>query len=222
MAKKMVRPRPGALQQLLKERAMAQLDADVANGGISPKTLRKVNRGGEIKLETLQKLAKNLRVPITFFEATPAGGEVSGPSDSMDTVMLCRLDAPGFLELFVDADRVEWLPNIRLMEAETQRILQDLDGAGAKARNFYEDGTVSAWVRTADLVFKAMEELKQRRLGVLGANYLFWTCSSESWTCSSERSIWKERELRYKPLLTALFSSLPKLSPKWLGILGRA
>jgi transcriptional regulator with XRE-family HTH domain len=72
VAKKKVRPHPGVLKQLLKDKNMTQAEAAAAPGGIDRKTQAKIDRGEEVKLETLQKLADKLKVPITYFDP-PAG-----------------------------------------------------------------------------------------------------------------------------------------------------
>jgi transcriptional regulator with XRE-family HTH domain len=164
MAKKKVRPRPGALQQLLKKKRMTQMDA--ADGGLDRKTLRKIDRGEEVKLETLQDLATQLRVPVSFFfEATPAADEIDDSSDSMHTVMLRQIDPQRFVELLDVADRVEWLPNARILDEKTRKALQDLMTAvdvlvrpslmiGGPWRLYFE-----YWRAAVDRLFEAIGEL---------------------------------------------------------------
>src|SRR5438552_1934284 len=110
MAKRKVRPHPGVLAQLLKDKNMTQAEV-AASGGIDRKTQAKINRGEEVKQETLQKLADKLKVPITYFD--PSAGkpieEVESPLEEIPgwlSLLLRRLDAhdvPGTL-VFVDRE----------------------------------------------------------------------------------------------------------------------
>jgi hypothetical protein len=206
MAKKKVHPRPGALQELLKKREMTQWDAadhDVGTG-VDRKTLRKIDRGEEVKLDTLQKVATKLRVPVSsFFEGTPAGDEINRPSDSMHSVMLRQLDAPrDFLKLLDDADGVDWLPNARVVDEKAKKVLKNLATA---AQDFYELKFMTnsdSWVMAAEGLAKVLKELHQRRLAVLGGNYLFWMCSADEKRGDAN-------VLRYESFQIALFSVEP-------------
>jgi transcriptional regulator with XRE-family HTH domain len=215
MAKRKVRPRPGALQELLEKKGITQMDA--ADGDVDRvdrKTLRKIDRGEEVKLETLQKVARKLRVPVSFLsEATPAADEIDDPSDSMHTVMLRQIDPQRFVELLDVADRVEWLPNTRILDEKARKALQDLMTAVdvlfshpslflTEPRRF----CLESWRAAVDRLFEVKVELNQRRLALLGANYLFWTCSSE------RPRDWKEpypNVRRYTSSRTTLFSVEP-------------
>jgi DNA-binding Xre family transcriptional regulator len=79
MAKIKVRPQPDTLSNLLKQRRWTQLEAH-EHTGLDRKTLRKIDRGEEVKLETLQQVATKLRVPVTYFLGSTAG-EVANDDD---------------------------------------------------------------------------------------------------------------------------------------------
>jgi len=122
----------------------------------------------------------------------------------MHTVMLRQIDPQRFVELLDCADRVEWLPNARIVDEKARKVLQDLTTAGdVLSRPSLMD--FSSWCTAVDRLLEAMEELSQRRLAVLGTNYLFWTCSSE------RPRDWKKGDpypnvRRYESSRTTLFS----------------
>src|SRR5262245_57019541 len=94
MAKIKVRPRPGALSDLLKKKKMTQMDA-FTKTRVDRKTLRKIERGQEVKLETLQQAANKLQVPEDYFLHIPAV-EVAQDDDVLSlepgNIMLRKLD----------------------------------------------------------------------------------------------------------------------------------
>ena len=102
MAKRKIRPHPGALDEFLKRQNMTQTEAAAASG-IDRKTLAKINRGEDVKEDTLQKLAKKLNVPSTYFEP-PADDtsrrEASQPDNPrFHNLMLRKVDAEGLAKV---------------------------------------------------------------------------------------------------------------------------
>ena len=66
MANLKAHPRAGALNELLEKKMMTQVDA-FKKTKVDRKTLLKIQRGDEVKLETLQKVATKLGVPEGYF-----------------------------------------------------------------------------------------------------------------------------------------------------------
>jgi transcriptional regulator with XRE-family HTH domain len=181
MAKKKVRPRPGALMELLGKREMTQMEAaqpDMTN--IDRKTLAKINRGEEVKLETLQKLATKLHVPVSYFLMTaPTADEVDASHGPMHSVMLRKLDGERLADLIKDADRVEWLLNARVVEKTARELLTKLESTVRATRPTISLSKETlreqlSRLQASDSLAGILQEIRTHRLAVLGADYLFW------------------------------------------------
>jgi transcriptional regulator with XRE-family HTH domain len=132
MAKKMVRPRPGALKEALKERGMTQMEAAAREvTGVDRKTLAKIDRGDEVKRDTLEQVANRLRVSLGhFLGTTEADDKLNDPP--AHTVMLRRLNGERLAELLkrvplggqfqsITGDLLEWLLNVQVVDEKASK-----------------------------------------------------------------------------------------------------
>jgi DNA-binding Xre family transcriptional regulator len=195
MAKIKVRPHPGALSSLLKTRAMTQVDAKDKTG-IDRKTLTKIERGEEVKLETLQKLAKGLSVPDNFFHPPPATDltEKSHQCPWPHSVMMLRpLDSDGLLELSKKGQQIHWRLNLKLVDDKVFGLLEEFEQAVHDFHQYpyfgqcvsdendaYSLGVQLNHLKKVQAVGTLMERLAEHRIAVLGADHLYWTVSQKT------------------------------------------
>ena len=198
MAKKKVRPHPGVLKQLLKEKNMTQAEV-AAGGGIDRKTQVKIDRGGEVKLETLQKLADKLKVPVTYFDP-PASSSVGDgksitqfPKDQAEedwkahvwlSLLLRKVDVDDLSEMLLsvsDSERIEWKLNVRTVDDETISLLEQFEDAVKDLCEHQNDFGVRPSLRReldelkkTKRVVSLMEELAKHGVAVFGGEYVSW------------------------------------------------
>jgi transcriptional regulator with XRE-family HTH domain len=196
MAKTKVRSHPEALWELLKKMAMTQMDAANVTG-VDRKTLAKINRGEEVKLETLQKVAKKLKAPLTQFEPSITdsrltedlvGNRAEDASDPQHSLMLREVDASALAEMLKEAQRLRWQLNIQGVDEKTRESLEQFEDAVKELRQHLQLAPLEVddeeadslrlqllGLKKVDRVTELLEALgQQHSLGVLGADYLFW------------------------------------------------
>ena len=208
MAKINVQPRPGALFELLKKKALTQEEAKKKTH-TDRKTLLKINRGEEVKLETLQKVATRLGVPEEYLRQ-PQAPQAAAVTDNGDdpepgTILLRWLDAERLKDLFEGVDRIIWHLNAEVRGHEARKFLEDFEPAlddFRKQQELFPPQNHSLRfqldrLKTADDIAARLEKLAEYRLVLLGAGHLFWECSykehsyedrtwsSEHYSCSS-------------------------------------
>ena len=114
---------------------MTQWDAWKATG-VDRKTLAKIDRGGEVKLETVQKVANGLRVPVNFFFDPPA--TELAEQDDHNLITLRALDTDGLSELLnKETDRINWHLNLppRRVDKKVRELLKEFEDAVSR---FYQ------------------------------------------------------------------------------------
>jgi hypothetical protein len=182
MAKKKVHPRPGALMELLKKREMTKTDAahrDVT--GVDRKTLGKINRGEEVKLETLHKVATRLRVPPAYFLETVEADDANDPSEPMHSVMLRKLNGERLAELLKDAKTIDWMLNVQVVDEKARKPLRELERA---VRGLSGSALIPGWTDGLSYQLERLErfhslsailkELHECHLAVLAGDYVHW------------------------------------------------
>jgi transcriptional regulator with XRE-family HTH domain len=185
MAKITVHPRPGALSELLKKKGMTQMDA-FQKTRVDRKTLSKIDRGEEVKLETLQKVANKLQVPEEYF-LSAAQMTDDGDIPEAGTIMLRKLDAARLEDVFEGANRVIWDLNAEVRGDEARKFLEDFEPALEDFRKqhelFHPESNSLRFqlnrLKIADDIAARLEKLAKYRLVLLGASHLFWECSTE-------------------------------------------
>jgi transcriptional regulator with XRE-family HTH domain len=180
---------------LLKSKEMTQVDA-FEKTRVDRKTLSKIDRGEEVKLETLQQVAMKLQVTEEYFRYPPAseltdGGDNSEPG----TIMLRKLDPARLEELLRGAERVAWYLNAKIRSDDARKFLEHFETAVQNFREHHthiSQETVSLRLqldrlKTADDIAACLERLAEHRLALLGGDHLFWECSCEDHSYEDRR-----------------------------------
>jgi transcriptional regulator with XRE-family HTH domain len=191
LAKIKVRPHPGALSALLSEKAMTQVDAAAATG-VDRKTLARIDRGEEVKLETLQRVATRLKQPINVFE--PPTTESPDKDDRewpplpwMESVMLRGLSVELLSQLLKTSIRIRWELNLNTVDEKAREFLEKFELAVQEFQQHLITGHAQpdqddrnslrfqlSRLKKGQDVAALMEQFANYRLTVLGADYLFW------------------------------------------------
>jgi transcriptional regulator with XRE-family HTH domain len=204
MAKIKVRPQAGALSDLLKRKQLTQMDVARSPSSIDRKTLAKINRGEEVKLETLQRLAKKLKVPDNFLEPPqPSAAESVETYDlglpPLDehtwqrvgrVLLLGKLDFEGLSQLIQAAEYVQWTLKIKAADEKVRKLLEQFEEAvGVLLRDNFDDpdevtlSTLSFQLKrlkNGEDVAALMEQLAECGITILGADYLKWKRITET------------------------------------------
>jgi transcriptional regulator with XRE-family HTH domain len=194
MAKRKIRHHRGALAEVLKRQNMTQTDAANASG-IDRKTLAKIDRGEDVKEETLQKLARKLSVPTTHFDP-PAGSSVDQVDSQPDdprwlSLTLRKIDAERLGDLLKANGWMNWQLNVHTVDDGIVPLLEQLEDAVKDLHRYLQfeiyDPEHDASLRLqldglkrSKHVVLLLEELAKCGLGILGAEYLAWNSETET------------------------------------------
>jgi transcriptional regulator with XRE-family HTH domain len=194
MAQIKVRPRPGALSTLLKEKGLTQMEAHTKTY-VDRKTLLKIERGEAVKLETLQQVATRLQVADDYFLNPPPTAK--GPDDDdvvsalePGNVMLRKLDVERLEHLLKGEPlRIRWQLNAQVRDGAVRTFLEEMEDAVENFRQqiFLRGIEASDGGEPTDSLRFQLSQLKiaedmatrlawlaEHRLAVLGTDYLSW------------------------------------------------
>jgi transcriptional regulator with XRE-family HTH domain len=192
MAKRKVRPQKGELSKLLKEKALTQMDAH-AKTGVDRKTLLRIERGEEVKVETLERVATGLRTPLDRF--LESSGTEIGDYDVDDLtasffqpgdVTISKLNAERLRRLLIPASRIRWEINAQLNN-DARKLLEEFEPAVESLRQNIQDEDDGSLhfqlqrLKTLEDIDSGLKQLAEHRLTLLAAEYLLWECSDDSY-----------------------------------------
>ena len=218
MAKINVRPLPGALSELLKKKGMPQVDAHEKTH-TDRKTLAKIDRAEEVKLETLQKVANKLGVPVDYFLPLAPTAEGNGDGDVPEpgTIMLRKLDGPRLEELLQGAENVRWHLKAPVRDDASRKFLEEFEQAVENFRKQLKFNIPEAWdgdpslrfqlnlLQHSDDVAIRLCTFTDHGFTLLGADHLFWECNSEEY--NTQNGLWTRVD--YRNTRTVLLSVEP-------------
>ena len=111
--------------------------------------MSKIDRGEEVKLETLQKVANKLQVTEGYF-SHPVAAEVADDGDvpstlEPGTIMLRKLDWARLEELLEGAEHLRWHLNAHVRDDEARKFLEEFEQAVENFRKQLDFNTPEAW-----------------------------------------------------------------------------
>jgi transcriptional regulator with XRE-family HTH domain len=125
---------PGALGRVLSMRKLTREDV-AQKARVDRKTIKRIDDGDPVKVETLAKVADALRIPRAHLTAPmdgyahPANAEVPIPPGRRD-LLLKKLTAdalPGLLRTFTD--QIDWIIELPIIAPKARNVLEKLEGA---------------------------------------------------------------------------------------------
>ena len=200
MAKTKVRPQPGVLYGLLKKKGITTEEAARPDRtGIDRKTLAKIQRGEEVKQQTLEKLANGLRVPLSFFLDTPSVKLTDPPAIELieedgewtrALITLRELDTDSLSALLEKTEKIEWhLSRLQLIDEKVHGLVEQFGQAMQQLHlhlnppeHLLGDEEVDPFSLGAQLfdlkkkraVASLREQLAEHRISVLSGDFIQW------------------------------------------------
>jgi transcriptional regulator with XRE-family HTH domain len=186
MAKK-VSPRPGALSEMLKLKEMTQQEASNRTG-VDRKTLRRIDRGAEVKEKTIEDLARRMGVRTDAFGlSTTDQNDGSPQADRPSQILTLRqLNVERLVLLISEAHDIHWNLNVPVLDGGVRGLLEDFERVVMQYKERCRFPAQRKSLQETNLKYqlddqKKAEELRtllkrlaEHRLNLLGADYLSW------------------------------------------------